>query len=226
MRDIRPYDQSLALKAIARGSASAFHRAVMDESVREYLISQRSPHSAGEAAFTVAWANGFVRNTEAFLSAIRETGESPDDLATLSGLPPAGMDFIQRAKRAAPGGNGASLERLAALLSYRTESALEVEVLWDVLNVVGTDAAAYSAVFALGKPPLQVLMSLYDTDYDGDLDHLYVHLAYRRVANSPTPVEEVIRLTALGLIDPVTLEHAATERWPDEYAYAFDSDRG
>lgn len=225
MRYIRPYDQSFALKTIARGSASAFHHAVIDESVREYLISQRSLHSEGEIP-TVAWANGFVRNTEAFLSAIHESGESPDDLATLSGLPPAGMDFIQRAKRAAPGGSAASLERLAALLSYRTESALEVEVLWDVLNAVGTDAAAYSAVFALGKPPLQVLMSFYDTDYDGDLDHLYVHLAYRRVVNSPTPVEEVIRLTALGLIDPVTLEHAATERWPDEYAHAFDSDRG
>ncbi len=225
MRGIRPYDQSLALRTIARGSAEAFRIAVLDKTVREYLISQRESPSQERAVYTVAWANGFVRNTAAFVKAIHETGESPTDLATLTGLPGAGMEYIDIARRGVAYSNtGATLERLAARLSSRTESILEVEILRDVLDVV-TPVDAYQAISNTVRSPLQTLMSGYDADYEGDTSHLFVHLAYRRMTGADVPVSEVIRLTSLGLIDPVTLEHAAAEAWPDEYAFALDSPR-
>lgn len=225
MRGIRPYDQSLALKVIARGSASAFRLAVMDKTVREYLISQRESHFTARSIYTTAWANGFVRNTDAFVAAIYETGDSPTDVATLAGLPPAGMEFIEYARGGTASTNAsATPENLAARLSFRTESVLEIEVLRDMLDV--SDApTAYRMLLAAGREPLKVMMEGVAPDYDGDLTHLFVHLAYRRMTGADISVAEVIRLSALGLIDPVTLEHAASEAWPDEYAHAFDAGR-
>ena len=225
MRGIRPYDQSLALKTIARGSAPAFHLAVMDKAIREYLISQRESHFSEMAVYTQAWANGFVRNTEAFVTAIHETGDSPTDLATLAGLPPAGMEFIEFARRGTSSTNReATPGKLAALLSSRTESVLEIEILRDMLDVVD-EMTAYRTLMAVGRDPLQVMLEGFNADYEGDQTHLFVHLAYRRMTGADISVAEVIRLTALGLIDPVTLERAAADAWPDEYAHAFDAER-
>jgi hypothetical protein len=220
---IRPYDQSLALETLARGDATAFQTAVLDRDVREYLVSQRESPFEGIEVYTVAWANGFLRNQSEFVRSIKQTGESPSDLAILAGLPPAGMEIVDAAARGATSPD-ATPERLAAYLSSRTGSLFEIEVLRDVLDI-SPDVNVYSALLNRKKSPLEVLIEKYDAEYDGNLSHLFVHLAYRRLTGSSVTVKEVIRLNALGLIDPVTLEHAAAEDWPDEYASALDSDR-
>lgn len=220
MRDVRPYDQSLALKTIARSNDDAFRIAVLDPKVREYLISQRSQHFTARSIYTGAWARGFAKHTDEFVTAIHETGDSPTDLAILTGLPPEGMALVERARRAhTVNPREATLELMASHLSYATLNDVDVEVLSDVASLY-TDEDVYRALRTLGKPPFESLLD----EYDGDTTHLFVHLAYRRLGQSDVSVADVLRLNAVGLVDPVTLTHAAEEDWPDEYAHALDAD--
>lgn len=225
MRDVRPYDQSLALKTIARSNDDAFRIAVLDPQVREYLISQRESHFTARSILTSAWARGFAKHTEEFVAAIHETGESPKNLAVLTGLPPEGMELVERARRA-PGVNltEATPELMASHLSAATLNDVDVEVLYDVASLY-SDQDVYRALRGgsgrgVGKSPLETLLD----EYDGDTTHLFVHLAYRRLGESKVPIADVLRLNAIGLVDPVTLTRAAEEDWPDEYAHALDAD--
>lgn len=216
MQGVRPYDQSLALKCIARSNDDAFSIAVLDDKVRNYLISQRSPNFTARRVYTMAWARGFAKHTEEFVTAIHETGESPTDLGVLTGLPPEGLLLADRAVNAA---RTATRELMAAHVSAATLNDVEVQTFYDVATL-RSDADVNRALRKTERPLLDSLLE----DYDGDMSHLFVHLAYRRLVGHDIPVSDVLRLNAIGLVDPVTLTRAAAEHWPDEYAHALDAD--